>query len=114
MPVLTGILLNMVPPSQRTLANTIANLIYNLLGYLPAPFVYGIVYEYTGGGTSRWGYFAIQASCFVTSFMLVIGLVIQKVRAARDRKKRHASKSKGGAAVELLDSDQRVTHLLEE
>ena len=44
MPVLTGILLNMVPPSLRTLANSIANLVYNLLGYLPAPFVYGIVY----------------------------------------------------------------------
>jgi MFS family permease len=59
MPVLTGTLLNMVPPSLRTLANSIANLVYNLLGYLPAPFIYGIVYESTGGGESRWGYVAI-------------------------------------------------------
>jgi hypothetical protein len=44
MPVLMGILLNMVPQSLRTLANSIANLVYNLLGYLPAPFVYGLVY----------------------------------------------------------------------
>jgi hypothetical protein len=49
MPVLTGILLNTVPPSMRTLANSVANLEYNLLGYLPAPFIYGLVYELTGG-----------------------------------------------------------------
>ncbi len=48
-PVLTGIMLNTVPPSLRTLANSMANLCYNLLGYLPAPFVYGIAYEMTGG-----------------------------------------------------------------
>jgi MFS family permease len=76
MPVLTGILLNMIPPSLRTLAYSIANLIYNLFGYLPAPFVYGYVYESTGGGQSRWGYFSIQVSCFLTSGMLVVGLII--------------------------------------
>jgi hypothetical protein len=59
MPVLTGILLNMVPPSLRTQANSIANLFYNLIGYLPAPAVYGFVYSYTGGGKSRWGLAAI-------------------------------------------------------
>jgi hypothetical protein len=44
LPVMTGILLNTMPPSLRTMANSIANLMYNLLGYLPAPFVYGFAY----------------------------------------------------------------------
>jgi len=28
---------------------------YNLLGYLPGPFIYGTICEYTGGKDSRWG-----------------------------------------------------------
>lgn len=49
LPVMTGILLNTAPPSLRTLANSIANLVYNLFGYLPSPFLYGLAYELTGG-----------------------------------------------------------------
>lgn len=55
MPVLTGILLNTCPPVLRTLANSIANLVYNLLGYLPAPYIYGLAYQYSGGGKSNAG-----------------------------------------------------------
>ena len=38
-----------VPPSAKTTANSLANFVYNLLGYLPAPYVYGLVYDLTGG-----------------------------------------------------------------
>ncbi len=55
LPVLTGILLNTCPESIRTIANSIANLMYNLLGYLPAPYIYGAVYQANGGGKSRSG-----------------------------------------------------------
>jgi hypothetical protein len=59
LPVLVGILLNLVPSSMKTLANSVANLMYNLIGYFPSPFIYGIVYEATGGEKSRWGLFAL-------------------------------------------------------
>ena len=36
-----GIMLNQVKPSRRTTANSLATTFYNLLGYLPAPFVFG-------------------------------------------------------------------------
>jgi len=47
MPNLTGILLNSVPPKERAIANSVANFFYNLLGYLPAPYLYGLVVELT-------------------------------------------------------------------
>jgi MFS family permease len=59
MPVLLAIMINSVPPSGRTTANSVANFFYNLLGYLPAPYVYGVVYDLTGGGKSIWGLFAL-------------------------------------------------------
>ena len=43
MPNLTGILLNSVPVKERAIANSVANFFYNLLGYLPSPFLYGLV-----------------------------------------------------------------------
>jgi len=49
LPVFVGVLLNLVIPQLRTLANSYANLVQNLLGYLPGPLVYGIIIEHTGG-----------------------------------------------------------------
>ena len=45
LPSLTGIMLNTVDPKQKTVANSLANLSYNLLGYLPAPFLYGVIFD---------------------------------------------------------------------
>lgn len=47
MPNLTGILLNSVPSKERAIANSVANFFYNILGYLPAPYLYGLIVELT-------------------------------------------------------------------
>jgi MFS family permease len=41
LPTVTGMMLNSVPLDNRATANALAVLAYNLLGYLPAPFIYG-------------------------------------------------------------------------
>jgi len=43
-PVLVGYMLNTVPKSLQTEANSVANLFYNLFGFFPAPSIYGVVY----------------------------------------------------------------------
>ena len=48
MPGMTGIMINSVPRRQKALANSIAYVSYNLLGYLPGPLVYGFI-------TQIWG-----------------------------------------------------------
>ncbi len=54
-PVMTGILLTSVKQHERTIGNSVSNLSYNLLGYLPSPFIYGFVCSLTGGDQSRYG-----------------------------------------------------------
>lgn len=49
LPALMALQISNVPPSAKTTANSLANFVYNLLGYLPAPYVYGLVYDITGG-----------------------------------------------------------------
>ena len=53
LPPVTGIMLNSVNELQRTSANAVANLTYNLLGYLPAPSFYGMVASMAGGELGR-------------------------------------------------------------
>ena len=70
MPLLTGCMLSVVEPENRPQANSLANTMYNLLGFFPAPFIYGFISEYTGGSTSKWGMISTMlvappASCFV-------------------------------------------------
>lgn len=53
LPSMTGIMLSTVSVEQKTTANSIANLSYNIFGFLPAPFVYGAIYDMGSGGNSR-------------------------------------------------------------
>jgi len=43
LPPITGIMINTVSDTQKMTANSIANLVYNLLGYTPAPIIYGMI-----------------------------------------------------------------------
>ena len=47
-PVLTSMIINSVPEEHSGSANSISNLLTNALGYLPAPYVYGILSDISG------------------------------------------------------------------
>jgi MFS family permease len=53
MPAFSGMMLECVDNKFKATGNAIANLSYNLIGFLPAPSVYGFVYEYGEGGNAR-------------------------------------------------------------
>lgn len=61
MPAVTGVMISSVPKSMRAVGNSIAQLFGNLLGFGPAPFLYGFVINLTGGDTSRWGMALLSA-----------------------------------------------------
>jgi hypothetical protein len=54
-PGLTGIMISSTNEKTKEVSNSITHLCYNLFGYLPSPFLYGLVCKYTGGQHSRWG-----------------------------------------------------------
>jgi MFS family permease len=56
MPSLTGMIISAAPRNQKSMATSFAFFCYNLFGYLPAPFLYGIVQNLSGWGQeSRLG-----------------------------------------------------------
>lgn len=68
-PVVTGIILISVKPSLRTVASSLANLSYNLLGYLPAPFLYG--FSVTASGMPRMGMFVLMFATVPACTMMI-------------------------------------------
>ena len=67
-PVLTSIIINSVPNEHSGSANSISNLLTNALGYLPAPYVYGILSDiYCDLGTT---------GMTVTMWMSIPGMIV--------------------------------------
>lgn len=69
-PIVTGIILISVKPNERTIANSIANLCYNLLGYLPSPFLYGFAVTVTG--IPRFGMGLIMFTTIPACLLLLV------------------------------------------
>lgn len=75
LPTLTGIMLNAVAETRRTTANAIATMIYNLMGYLPAPFIYGAVAE-VGVDTVDANYWSRVAMGVLMSWTIMTAVFI--------------------------------------
>ena len=73
-PGLTGIMIASIPENKKEIGNSISQLFYNLIGYLPSPFIYGLVCKYTGGSKSKWGLVVLV----FWGFLGVISLYIAK------------------------------------
>lgn len=71
LPALMSMQINNVPSSTKTTANSVANCVYNLLGYLPAPYIYGLVYDATGGADSRWGMVSLECAGVLANLIML-------------------------------------------
>lgn len=69
MPGMTGIMINSAPRKHKALANSIAYVSYNLLGYVPGPLVYGVLTHFNGP-ESKVGMFVL-----IYSLILCMALV---------------------------------------
>ena len=68
LPFLTALMLATVPKNQVPIANALANLQYNLMGFLPAPVVYGLIYDSGQGKNDR---LAMGCLMYVTVITLI-------------------------------------------
>lgn len=72
MPTLTGIMLRCVDEDLKPWASAFSGFLCNLLGYLPSPFIYGLVCQYTGGEKSPWGMF-VNMNWGILSLLCLFG-----------------------------------------
>ena len=72
-PGLTGLMISTIPNNYKEIGNSLTQLFYNLIGFLPSPFIYGLVTSYTGGESSKWGLSVIILWSFFGFLSLFFG-----------------------------------------
>ena len=72
-PGLTGLMISTIPDNYKEIGNSLTQLFYNLIGFLPSPFIYGLVTSYTGGENSKWGLSVIILWSFFGFLALFLG-----------------------------------------
>ena len=75
LPPITGIMINSVKEHQKPSANSIANLCYNLFGFLPAPSVYGAISSIAGPNHPR-----IAMGCLLWSTVFTISALLYGIK----------------------------------
>lgn len=77
LPILTGVILTKVEPEIRPRANSIANLFYELLGYFPAPILYGYACQIEGSGESRAGMALLMCSTLLMPVFIALAIFLE-------------------------------------
>jgi hypothetical protein len=70
----TGIMLSLVDPEIRPQATALSNIMYNAIGYFPAPFVYGLIQQNTGGKLSKWGMIFTMSMLIPTALLMACSM----------------------------------------
>ena len=83
LPIVTGVMLTTVKADLRPQANSLANLSYNLLGYLPSPAIYGTLCNMTGGRKSRWGMMMLMDTTVLAWVFLVFAYLTMEVKTEK-------------------------------
>lgn len=83
LPGATGVMLSSLKRRSRTLGTSVAAFINNILGFLPAPFLYGLVCDNTGGDKSRYGMMMLSYWSLLAQLFLSLAYVIKRDKEAK-------------------------------
>lgn len=76
LPIIIGVMLTKVEPELRATANSFANFMYNILGFFPSPFVYGLAIELSGHPkTSHMGIAVITVGCGLVVLFIFLAML---------------------------------------
>jgi len=102
LPTMLGMMLNTVPNKMKGSANSIAQFSYNFLGFMPSPFVYGLLAEITNDGNKQHSSIPLAVTVYMGFVAIIIG-TIGVYKLQKRRKARHAKHLKHA-------EDNRVPH----
>lgn len=103
-PAATGIMLNQVPQNMRTVCNSVANMSYNLLGYVPAPYAYGYMYQKHGQGKNHAGFYTIEAAATLGYLLGLVFFLRKKWMYSQFRKQSQLDQAYQAARSSPVDS----------
>lgn len=79
LPIVIGVMLTKVEPEMRPTANSFANFMYNVLGFFPAPILYGLANELDDEpNKSHNGQAVVSIACFLTTLFILFAMLTDK------------------------------------
>lgn len=79
LPIIIGVMLTKVEPEMLPAANSLATFIYHVLGFFPAPFVYGLAIELTGNPKkSHMGIAVVTVACGLVALFIFLAMCTDK------------------------------------
>lgn len=92
---------------MRTVCNSVANMTYNLFGYVPAPYIYGFMYDHFGGNKSHAGFYTIEVFGFLSFFFSAVFFARKKLAWRKHQRERQLSEEGGVTPDGKAESDSR-------
>lgn len=77
-PNLMGILISSLPKDLRSSGSSLANLINNTFGFIPSPFLYGLIYKRTEETSPKTAYGFIVFYSYVSIILLIAAYIIKE------------------------------------
>jgi MFS family permease len=78
-PILTGIMLNMVSPPERSTAISVTIFLQMIFGLLPAPYVYGLIYSATRETHPRYALRFISFTTIIGGVALILSFLMRNI-----------------------------------
>ena len=83
-PILTGIMLNMVSPPERSTAISVTIFLQMIFGLLPAPYVYGLIFSATQDTNPRYAMRFISFTTILGGVALVLSFLLRGVSSRKN------------------------------
>jgi len=73
-PNLVGVIISSIPNELRASGNSITNFFTNLIGYLPAPYFYSLIFDSTKDFNSKFAYGLIVNFSLLAFIFIIIAM----------------------------------------
>ena len=77
MPIITGMVITSVPNQQRAMANSLTSFIVNSVGMMPAPYIYGLLYDMYKATNPRFALQVVNYVPFVCLALFIVGMIMK-------------------------------------
>lgn len=104
-PAITGIIISTVPLHLRGLANSFTSFLSNLFGYLPAPFVYGLLNNIFEKTNNRLAFFCVMNYSFLGVFFLLLACYFRYKNFSK-----HDAELKKSSNKNLIDEKRNIAN----
>lgn len=87
LPIITGVILTSAPHKLRATANSVNSFACNLLGQMPAPFIYGLLNQKFGANNPRAAMNMVTMASVIPAGLLVLAVILDLAKRKKNVKR---------------------------